>query len=65
VGWGTRDQNSSARPALISVQAKLFEDLREQTCPHQVSIAKKSQAQSPLPFVDAATAPEPEQWRIA
>ena len=34
------------RPALFSVQAKLFETLREQFIGHQVSIAKKSQAQS-------------------
>ena len=46
------------RPALILVQAELFEDLWEQSHPCQVSIAKKSQAPSPLTFVDGATAPQ-------
>jgi hypothetical protein len=46
------------RPALILVQAKLFEDLWEQSHLCQVSIAKKSQAPSPLIFVDGATAPQ-------
>jgi hypothetical protein len=40
------------------VQAELFEDLREQSHPCQVSIAKKSQAPSPLTLVDGATAPQ-------
>ena len=51
------DHDKSFRPALFSVQAKLFGNLREQTWHCQVSIAKKSQAQSPLPSVTRDCSP--------
>jgi hypothetical protein len=42
--------------ALISEHPELFEILREQLTQGQVSIAKKSQAQSPLTFADTMAA---------
>src|ERR1700758_1152997 len=56
-GGGAGQTFGQALGALFSVQPNLFGNLWEQRWQGQVSIAKKSQAQSPLLFGDARLLP--------